>query len=52
MSEPASSIWIGTCAISIAAASSATKFGSFVGMKEKQARLKADRPENVGDVWT
>jgi IS1 family transposase len=25
---------------------------SFVGMKEKQARRKADRPENVGDVWT
>jgi IS1 family transposase len=25
---------------------------SFVGMKEKQARRKAERPENVGDVWT
>jgi IS1 family transposase len=25
---------------------------SFVEMKEKQAKRKADRPENVGDVWT
>jgi IS1 family transposase len=25
---------------------------SFVEMKEKQARAKADRPANVGDVWT
>ena len=25
---------------------------SFVEMKEKQAKLKARRPENVGDTWT
>lgn len=25
---------------------------SFVGMKEKQARRKADRTANIGDVWT
>ncbi len=25
---------------------------SFCGMKEKQAKAKADRPENVGDTWT
>ncbi len=30
----------------------ADEIWSFVEMKEKQARLKSDRPANVGDVWT
>jgi hypothetical protein len=30
----------------------ADEIWSFCQMKEKQARLKSDRPQNVGDVWT
>lgn len=30
----------------------ADEIWSFVGMKEKQAKAKADRAPNVGDVWT
>lgn len=30
----------------------ADEIWSFVEMKEKQAKQKANRPENVGDIWT